>query len=135
MPEPETKIVDPLIAARIELANRLQTQIPENVEERKKDADRWLVQEMLGHLIEFHRRENKPVWWRMFDRHALTADELKEDINCLGDLVLESNPPVQVKRSWVFTYSFDPNQDNKMREDDHVILSHDLKRETYGGII
>jgi hypothetical protein len=40
--------------------------------------------------------------------------------------VLESNPPVQVKRSWVFTYSFDPNQDNKMREDDHVILSHDL---------
>ena len=62
-------------------------QIPENVEERKKDADKWLVQEMLGHLIEFHRRENKPVWWRMFDRHTLTADELKEDINCLGDLV------------------------------------------------
>jgi hypothetical protein len=63
LPESETKVVDPLIAARIELANRLQTQIPENVEERKKNADKWLVQEMLGHLIEFHRRENKPVCW------------------------------------------------------------------------
>jgi uncharacterized protein len=126
LPESETKVVDPLIAARIELANRLRTQIPENVEERKKDADKWLVQEMLSHLIEFHRRENKPVWWRMFDRHALTADELKEDINCLGDLALDSNPPIQVKKSLVFTYSFDPNQDNKIREGDRVILSHDL---------
>jgi uncharacterized protein len=126
LPESETKVVDPLIAARIELANRLRMQIPENVEERKKDADKWLVQEMLSHLIEFHRRENKPVWWRMFDRHALTADELKEDINCLGDLALDSNPPIQVKKSLVFTYSFDPNQDNKIREGDRVILSHDL---------
>jgi len=29
-------------------------------------------------LLDFHRREEKPMWWRMFDR-VCTAEELRDD--------------------------------------------------------
>ena len=31
-------------------------------------GERLRVTELLAHLLEFHRREEKPVWWRRFDR-------------------------------------------------------------------
>src|SRR5437867_3366735 len=80
---------------------------------------------MIGHLIHFHRRENKPIWWRMFDRCAMTPEELMEDLNCLGGLQLSSENPIAIKQSLVFTYRFDPNQDSKIRAGDRVRLAND----------
>ena len=33
------------------------------------------MRELLGHLLEFHRREEKPTWWRRFDRMAMEESE------------------------------------------------------------
>src|SRR5271165_2225854 len=38
---------------------------------------------VLGDLIEFHRREEKPMWWRMFDRAAASSEELIDDPGCV----------------------------------------------------
>src|SRR5438067_13205511 len=32
--------------------------------------------ELAGQLVDFHRREAKPVWWAMFHRQDMTEEEL-----------------------------------------------------------
>ena len=82
--------------------------------ERETDPERQRVTELLGWLVEFHRREEKPMWWRMFDRHDKTAEELYEDLDCLGDLTRTATPPPNQESSWALEYSFDPDQDTKL---------------------
>ena len=68
---------------------------------------RWL----LGHLLEYDRREAKPAWWRLFDRRK-NVDQLVEfDHESLGGLKLRSDiAPEQVKRSFIYTYQFPEQQ-------------------------
>src|SRR2546427_346848 len=62
---------------------------------------------LVAQLLEFHRREAKPQWWAMFDRQSSADEELIEDAECLGGLQVDpTQPPVQDKRSLVFTYRF-----------------------------
>jgi uncharacterized protein len=61
--------------------------------------------------LEFHRREAKPQWWAMFDRQNRSDAELIEDAECLGGLQADpTQPPVQDKRSLIFTYRFPPQE-------------------------
>jgi predicted RecB family nuclease len=71
--------------------------------------------ELVGQLLEFHRRENKPDYWAMFHRQELPEEELIEDAECIGGLRRDpSAPPYPDKRSHVHTFLFPP-QDFKMR--------------------
>jgi uncharacterized protein len=71
--------------------------------------------ELVGQLLEFHRRENKPTFWAMFHRQELLEEELIEDAECIGGLRRDpSAPPYAIKRSQVHTFLFPP-QDFKMR--------------------
>jgi predicted RecB family nuclease len=71
--------------------------------------------ELVGQLLEFHRRENKPTFWAMFHRQELPEEELIEDAECIGGLRRDpSAPPYAIKRSQVHTFLFPP-QDFKMR--------------------
>ena len=69
--------------------------------------------ELVAQLSAFHRREQKPGWWAMFDRQVRDAEELAEDAECLGGLQAVG-PPFQVKRSMAQAYRFPP-QDTKLR--------------------
>ena len=58
---------------------------------------RWLA----GQLLDYHRREAKPVWWAFFDRSRRRADELVEDdAEAIGGLEPdgEPEPAAQVAR-------------------------------------
>ena len=81
---------------------------------------------LLGQMVEFHRREAKPVWWAMFDRHAMTEEELVQDMNCLGGLRRLGEPPEPIKRSHGFWYRFDPDQETKLDVGDQCYFAHDL---------
>lgn len=112
-----------------ELPEPLQRQIAlsrQILEEGGDPATRPLW-EMLAHLTCFHYRELKPAYWRRFEREAMDADELKDDPACVGRVRLESAAPRQIKRSLGFAYSFDPDQDTKTGEDDHVVFAHDRR--------
>src|SRR6185437_8426261 len=52
-------ILPPEVLARIDTATKLH---------QKNDA----ISIVLADLIDFHRREEKPMWWRMFDRAKAT---------------------------------------------------------------
>ncbi len=90
------------------------------------DPDRRRVQELLAWLLEFHWREAKPVFWRMFDRQEMTEQELVEDLDCLGGLQRTKTPQQPDKRSWLYEYAFDPDQDTKLHEGSKCFFAHDL---------
>ena len=71
------------------------------------------VSMVLADLVDFHRREQKPMWWRMFDRAKATPDELRDDPACIEGVKVVGHP-VPEKKSLVQAYSFDPNQECKL---------------------
>jgi predicted RecB family nuclease len=105
------------------LSRRLVAGVPED---RSADPERWRIQELLGHLVEFHRREAKPLWWAMFDRRAKTHEELVEDGDCLGACVRTATPAIVVKRSYAYEYRFAPDQDTKLSEGSDCFIAEDL---------
>ncbi|MBN2860815.1 MAG: TM0106 family RecB-like putative nuclease, partial [Sphaerochaetaceae bacterium] len=78
------------------------------------------VNTRITHLLEFHNREAKPQWWKMFARQTKTEDELIEDTECLAGLSLAISPTT-LKRSRLWTYHFPP-QDYKLKRDDKPTL-------------
>jgi predicted RecB family nuclease len=71
--------------------------------------------ELVGQLLEFHRREAKPQWWALFQRRDMTEEQLIDDAECIGGLRRDfSIAPFKDKRSMVYTFSFPP-QDCKIR--------------------
>jgi uncharacterized protein len=87
-----------------------------------------VVRELAGHLLDFHRREDKPVWWAMFERANTATDDLVEDPECLADLVLDTSvPPEPVARSHAYTFSF-PHQETKLRAGaNQIMVAEDLQ--------
>ena len=112
--------VSPRNQLRQELAGSILHDLPPAGDKRRT------IGELLAYLLEFHRRDNKPMWWAMFDRSAMTDDELYEDLGCLAGLTLVGHPEVD-KKSMVATYEFDPNQESKMNEKSKVMMSHCLE--------
>jgi uncharacterized protein len=119
----EEKKADPARDAAEACARRLLGGIPGD---RSADPERWRIQELLGHLVEFHRREAKPVWWTMFDRQGKSHEELVEDGDCLGACKRTSTPKILVKQSFVYEYRFDPDQDTKLAEGSGCRIAEDL---------
>ena len=116
---------DPVAATPADdLAAALLAGLPEpasDTELRNSDEGvraRWL----LGHLLQYHRREAKPAWWKVFDRYE-NADQLTEfDPEALGDLTLCSDvAPFKVKQrdtNQVYTYVF-PDQLHNVGSNPH----------------
>jgi len=78
-------------------------------------------QELLYHLLDFHRRAAKPAWWAMFNHRQMDENERLEDGECLAGLVQDPlHPPVPIQRSHVYTCSFPP-QESKIKKDDKAV--------------
>jgi predicted RecB family nuclease len=73
---------------------------------------------LMGVLLAYHRREERPAWWEYFDRCESVDELLEFDKAALGGLKLaEDVPPRKLNRSSVYTYSF-PDQQHKMEPGD-----------------
>jgi uncharacterized protein len=79
------------------------------------------VHELLFQLLDFHRRCAKPEWWAFFERQDYTEDDALEDPECLGGLkLLPGSNPVPAARSWVYSFTFPP-QETKLRAGDDCV--------------
>jgi len=108
-----TESVDPERAARRRAAEERTADTIARL--ARAPAQQQPFRELVGHLLEFHRREDKPSYWAMFNRQELPEDQLVEDPECIGGLRRDpAAPPYTVKRSQVHTFRFPP-QDFKMR--------------------
>lgn len=69
---------------------------------------------LLGDVLEYHARERRPAWWRIYERCGLTDDELVEDTEAIGGLELIEGP-IADKQSEEFTFEF-PVQEHRVSE-------------------
>ncbi|HMO83408.1 MAG TPA: TM0106 family RecB-like putative nuclease [Lacipirellulaceae bacterium] len=105
------------------LAARLLEQVQQG---EVADPARSKMQELLAYLLEYHWREAKPVFWRMFARRDMSEQGLIDGFDCLGALERTAKQPDLVKRSLVYQYRFDPDQDTKLHEGSTCFFAHDL---------
>lgn len=108
----QAKAVDPKIAARQQLASKLRAM-----------SDPISI--VLGDLVDFHRREQKPMWWKMFDRADASNDELRDDSACIQGVDVVGSCATE-KRSLLQAYQFDPSQECKLDVGDTVLFTHNL---------
>lgn len=72
------------------------------------------VADLLLDLSQFHKREDKPTWWAIFDRLAQESEELLDDLECIQGLEAVGPPVAVTKKSFERTYRFPP-QETKLR--------------------
>src|ERR1700681_3594654 len=77
---------------------------------------------LAAHLLAYHRREDKPVYWALFDRYERDSDFIDDDTEALGGLTLATEiAPYKLKpsdRNLVYTYRF-PAQQHKLGKKPH----------------
>src|SRR5207248_9897763 len=92
------------------LVARLTEGVPADVEERTAEQHaRWL----LAYSLDFHRREDKALWWEYFRLSDLTADELLDERAALSGLTFVETVGGTAKAP-VHRYSF-PAQATELR--------------------
>ncbi len=73
------------------------------------DAPPGSERELLAHLAGYHRREEKPVWWALFDRYERAPDDtFVDDSDALGELELATEFPAlePTRRGTRATYTY-----------------------------
>lgn len=86
-----------------------------------KDAE---IYYLFAWILEFHRREKKPTYWRLFDRIGLSDNDLISDVECLARCIRTSKPPYKLKsrdKNYVYEYEFDPSQEFKGSSSQYII--------------
>ncbi|TFV58995.1 UNVERIFIED_ORG: TM0106 family RecB-like putative nuclease [Bacillus sp. AZ43] len=106
---PDAKVTEAQ-AAELELAGRLH------------EAGHGL----LGDLVGWHRREDRPAWWEVYRLQDLDAEELERDGTALGGLMFERYVGPE-KRSHLYEYSF-PVQDTKVSAGEDALDVDTAKR-------
>lgn len=117
--------VDPEKAAAIEARRRLVEALLEEAE-NSEDEEVGTISGMLAHVLDFHRREDKPGWWELFDWNEKEADELVDDPDCLGDLRRDGTSPEKVGKSTIFRYVFDNGQESKVERGKYAKVAGSL---------
>lgn len=76
--------------------------------------------ELLGYLLEYHRREARSEWWHFFDRLEPAHDTVA-DMECIGCIDVDrSVEPRPIKQSTILRFTF-PEQDFKLKVGDATV--------------
>ncbi|HBI5657163.1 TPA: TM0106 family RecB-like putative nuclease [Legionella pneumophila] len=126
----KTELVEPEIKEEINERIKLRDSLLARASQLKDEGQDQLskINSVMAWSIEFHRRESKPVFWRLFDRLGLSHEELLDDIDCLAFCHrTEKVPykPTPKARNLVYEYSFDPDQEFKGNAKDYYLLGYE----------
>ena len=110
-----TEVVEPEVSEDVTALTRLRDQLVERAS-HESDPQQAALTENMAWFLEFHRRESKPVFWRLFERRGLTAVELIDDLDCLACCTRTGREGFKVTpraRNLGYEYQFDPDQEFK----------------------
>lgn len=97
------------------LIARLTAGVPDDVAERSAEQQgRWL----LAHMLDWHSREKKSVWWEYFRLRDLSSDDLLHERDGLADLTF-LEPCGGASKAPIHRYRFVP-QDTDIRSGDDL---------------
>jgi predicted RecB family nuclease len=101
--------------------------------EAEDNEEMQLAFRNLAWMLEFHNRENKPTWWRLFDRLGLNELDLYDDMDCLVGLQRTGTAPylpTSRSRNKVYEYAFDINQPFKGHSKGFYVLGEEAEKIT-----
>lgn len=81
------------------------------------NPDEANISALLAHLLFFHHRETKPVWWKLFDRLSQDEQTLFEEIDCLANAQRTLTKAFKQKesdRNFCYEYQMDLSQEFKV---------------------
>ena len=87
--------------------------------ERETDPVQATLTQTMAWFLEFHRRESKPVFWRMFDRLRSSHEELLDDPDCAACCQRTQRPAYKVTsrfRQLAYEYQFEPQEYRNVHE-------------------
>jgi uncharacterized protein len=113
-PKPE-QVAAELLAARLVERGMVRLEAGEKEEGH--------LDQLVGWLVQFHRREEKPMWWRKFERHEMSVEQRYDDPECLAGLTRTPKPTWTIKRSLGLEYHWDTAQETKLRPGDKCFVA------------
>ena len=125
-PEPRERSeeVEELLAENRAVWERLMEGVPDDAADRD---DEQRARALMAHLLEYHRREDRPVYWAMFARMEAEPGDLVDDSDCVDRLSPDGSTPARhVKQSVVERLRFPP-QETKLRTRSKVLDPRDGK--------
>jgi len=125
---PSEELDDALTRAR-EVAEQLTKGIPADRNERTNEQQ---AQWILAQLLEWHRREDKAIWWEYFRLIDLSDDELRDERAAIAGLQFVERVGT-IKRSFVDRYRF-PAQETEIRRGD-TLKRLDEEVSSFGEVI
>ncbi len=75
---------------------------------------------ILSQLLHFHKREDKPIWWAIFDKRSWSSDELFGDLESIAELTATTRWNETIGKSKLYEFAFDPDQETKIDIGDSV---------------
>lgn len=120
----KTEVVEPEAKEEITQTIVLRDQLFE----KALSSDQKTLIENLAWMLEFHRREAKPMYWRLFDRLGSSEEELFDDLDCLALCKRTDRAPFKPTpkaRNLAYEYQFDLNQEFKGKADRFYVLGFD----------
>lgn len=122
---PNEKVSD-WLALIVPLFEKLAADIPVDPEERNDEQHgRWI----LANLLDYHRREEKSVWWELFRLADLSAEDLLDERAGLSGLIYIGDAG-GTARAPIHRYSFPP-QETELRGGENL---HNLGGARFGKI-
>lgn len=83
------------------------------------------LKELLFHLLGFHRRTEKPVWWALFARKDASEDELLDDLEAIAGLTPVGEPE-DTGDYLRYRYRY-PEQESKLKSGDNCTLTFNME--------
>jgi predicted RecB family nuclease len=93
------------------LKQALMRGVPDDLADASDEqSGRWLM----AQLLQYHRREERPVWWAYFNRQDMSPEELVEDSEAIGALTTDpTEGPLVDVQSFIYTLRFS-EQEHKL---------------------
>ncbi|HAT9646330.1 TPA: TM0106 family RecB-like putative nuclease, partial [Legionella pneumophila subsp. pneumophila] len=114
------------VTERMRLCERLLDKSKQLQEQGAEEQAK--ITSLFAWSLEFHRREQKPMFWRLFERLGAGEEELLDDVDCLARCMRTEKPAYKFKpkdRNFCYEYSFDPNQEFKAACDKYNVLGQE----------
>ena len=122
----KTEVTEPDIKEDVTERTQLRDRLLERVlSELESDSRKATLTENLAWVLEFHRREAKPIFWRLFERLGLSHIELMDDLDCLAcceSTDREPFKPTPRASNMAYEYRFDPSQEFKGAQKQFYLL-------------
>jgi len=122
----QKEATEPELSEEINERTKLRDRLLERAQrEKEQDNPHHSLTENLAWVLEFHRREAKPVFWKHFDRLGMNPLDLMDDLDCIACCERTERDPFKATprtKQLSYEYRFDLAQEFKGAKENFYVV-------------